>query len=155
MKLAVSHVKLAVGNTSAAVRAEKLQAQRQISSELVLFTSSTNRITGSLSADGVLKSLSKRLEACSGVAFCPVRSCRQYKNQQWVLFSIINSFIYKLKIKVSYVCWFFYDARSKLSHIGSVESIKALVFKCSTKTSTLYWNFHVQKFASYCTESRL
>lgn len=40
-------------------------------------TSSTNRITGSLSGDGVLKSLSKRLEACSGVAFCPVSSCRQ------------------------------------------------------------------------------
>ena len=35
-------------------------------------TSSTNRITGFLSGGGLLKSLSSMLEACSGVAFCPV-----------------------------------------------------------------------------------
>ena len=35
-------------------------------------TSSTNRITGFLSGAGLLKRLSSMLEACSGVAFCPV-----------------------------------------------------------------------------------
>ena len=38
-------------------------------------TSSTKRITGSRLGSGVLNSLSSRLDACSGVAFCPVSSC--------------------------------------------------------------------------------
>ena len=75
MKLAVAHVNLAVLWKEITGPEANLAA-----SELVSFTSSTNRITGFLSADGVLKSLSKRLEACSGVAFCPVSSCGQYKN---------------------------------------------------------------------------
>ena len=38
-------------------------------------TSSTKRITGSRLGSGVLNSLSSRLDACSGVAFCSVSSC--------------------------------------------------------------------------------
>ena len=44
-------------------------------------TSSTNKTTGSLLGAGVLKSLSNRLEACSGVAFFPVRSYKQLKER--------------------------------------------------------------------------
>jgi len=115
MKLAVAHVKLAVGNTSLAASPCKEITGSEANlaaNELVPFTSSTNRITGSLSADGVLKSLSKRLEACSGVAFCPVSSYRQYKNDQ------LNTILLFINLKSRSLTFadFFFTTREESSH---------------------------------------